>query len=59
VIGTTGKSHPDTSTVSPEKRGNPEGGTSAVFPADYEKREPDKSRRGELLRITNFCQMLL
>jgi hypothetical protein len=59
AIGTSGKSHLDTSTVSPEQRGNPEGGDFSSLPIDYEKRKPDKSRRGELLAIRSFCQMPL
>jgi hypothetical protein len=53
----SGKSHPDTSTVSPEERGNPEGRDFSSLPVDYEKRESDKSRRGELLSIMNFWAM--
>jgi hypothetical protein len=53
AIGTSGKSHPDTSTFSPEQSGNPEGRDFSSLPVDYEKREPDKSRRGELLAIRN------
>jgi hypothetical protein len=59
AIGTRGKSHPDTSTVSTEEKENPEGGDFAGLPVDYEKREPDKSRRGDLLAIRNVCQMPL
>jgi hypothetical protein len=55
-MGTSGQSHPDTSTFSPEERGNPEGGDFSSLPVDYEKRESDKSRRGELLAIRNACQ---
>jgi hypothetical protein len=52
----SGKSHPDTSTVSPEERGNPEGRDFSRLQVDYEKRESDKSRRRELLAIRNFWQ---
>jgi hypothetical protein len=49
AIRTSGKWHPNTSKVSLEERGNPEGGDISSLPVDYEKRKTGKSRRSERL----------